>query len=445
MNRAVALPAEQALATIGAVLDRIDSDRSTLAPESRLRAAEAARKLAARMDALASVLLAEADGAQASLRATGTPTSSWLAIGQNLSKRESAGLLRRAQELGQHPEVGRAAVAGELSNGQARAITTVVEALASQLDEAQSRQAERLLVSLAGELDSERLAKAAPRVLAEIAPQDADEILETRLQRQSEAAQRNRSLLFTRDNNGSARFSGSLPLPEAEAWLAILDAHQESRRRNVLEERDPRAVSPTPEQRRADALIDMIKAAQAERRTPAVGGDRPRVLVKLDYQALLRLAAGAGLIGEDEPLSAGDLRRLCCDADLIPTVLGSAGEVLDVGRRVRLVTPAIRIALTARDGGCAFPACHTRPAACEAHHITPWWAGGETSLQNLVLLCHHHHGLVEPAKYTTRDQWQVRMAADGAPEFIPPRRHPLSGSPLRHQRHGGSARRPPGG
>ena len=159
------------------------------------------------------------------------------------------------------------------------------------------------------------------------------------------------------------------------------------------------------------------------------------MIVKLDYHQLHQQAAGAGLVAEGEQLSAGELRRVCCDAGLVPVVLGTASEVLDVGRTARLVTSAIRTALVQRDGGCTFPGCDARPTVCEAHHVVPWWAGGATALTNLTLLCHHHHALVEPARYAIRDQWQVRIAADGVPEFTPPARQDPERRPLRHRRH----------
>ncbi|HQY98508.1 MAG TPA: HNH endonuclease signature motif containing protein, partial [Propionicimonas sp.] len=80
------------------------------------------------------------------------------------------------------------------------------------------------------------------------------------------------------------------------------------------------------------------------------------------------------------------------------------------------------------------PGCTEPPAGCEAHHITPWWAGGETKLTNLVLLCHRHHALIEPARYALRDQWQVRIGVDHLPEILPPSRHPQAGQWLRHSR-----------
>ena len=254
------------------------------------------------------------------------------------------------------------------------------------------------------------------------------------MQRQAEAAQRNRSLVFRRDGNGSVLFTGSLPLVDAEAWIAQLDAYTESKRRTALEERDPAGAGLTPEQRRADALIAMIINHTAGRRAPKVGGDRPRVVVTVDYTKLIQDAAAAGLIGDGEPLSAGDLRRLCCDADLLPAVLGGPSTVLDVGRDNRLVTPELRAALVLRDGGCVFPGCHARPSECEAHHIIPWWQGG-------LPRCGTWFCCV-----TTTTGWSNQPGThprpmgdpdrdDGLPETIPPRRYDPHRQPLRHARH----------
>lgn len=432
METEALLPAGEALAEIERLLDRISSGRPGLDPAVRLEWVRRARRVHNRVGALAAVLVGEADRAQAAERTTGTPLSSWLGMGETLSRREAAGAVAQAKALTAHPEVGEAAVAGRVGTGQARAITKVLGGLAPQLDPAQQHAAEKVLVELATHLDADQLAKSAGKVLAQVAPAAADELLETRLQRETEAAQRARSLRFFAEG-ASVRFDGSLPRLEAEAWLAQLNAHGKALRRTAIEARDPLLESATPEQRRADALISLINAAAHN--TPAPGVSGARVIVKLDYQQLHQQAAAAGLIGEDHPLSAGELRRACCDAELIPVALRGASEVLDVGRTARLVTPAIRTALVVRDGGCSFPGWHTTPAWCDAHHIQPWCAGGETSLRNLTLLCHTHHGLVEPAKFGLRDQWQVEIASDGLPQFIPPARYDPARKPLRHQRH----------
>jgi hypothetical protein len=139
-------------------------------------------------------------------------------------------------------------------------------------------------------------------------------------------------------------------------------------------------------------------------------------------------------VGSGEPLPAGVLRRLLCDADLLPAVLGGPSQVLDVGRAQRLVTPSIRAALELRDGGCVFPGCDKPPHACHAHHLQPWWAGGPTALQNLVLVCAHHHGIVEPGHDPTADRWRVQLRADGLPEVVPPRRADPGQRPRLHSR-----------
>lgn len=414
---------------IEAALDQFDA----AAVADRLRCAQRARTLASRLSVISATLLAQADAASDSLREAGTPTTTWLSTKAGLSKREAAGLLHQARELRQRPEIGQAAVAGSISVTQARTISRVLDGLTG-LSPQQSAQAEQVMLALAARQDSEQLAKAAPQVLAEVAPERGEEGFERLLQRRAEAAQRNRSLAFGRDDNGSVTFSGSLPQVAGEAFISLVDAYVESRRRSVNEERDPATALRSPAQRRADGLLDLITAHQRERRAPSVGGDRPRVVVTLSYDRLRSAAAGAGLTGDDEPISAGDLRRLCCDADLVPAVLGTESEILDMGREQRLVTRQLRTALTLRDGGCVFPGCQTRPAVCEAHHLRPWWDGGETKLSNLALLCHHHHGLVEPAKYAARDQWELRIGADGVPEAIPPRRYDPERRPLRHAR-----------
>jgi len=293
------------LDAIEGILDGFDAAQA--ARGERLACAQRARALASRLTAVAGLLLAKADATQESMGAAGTPTTSWLTVRGGMSKREAAGFLHQAQELAAHPDVAAAATAGRISVSQARVIHTVLGGM-DGLSEGEQAKAEELLLDLAGTMDSDRLAKAAPQVLAQVAPQQAQETLERRLQRQAEAAHHNRSLVFGRDGNGSVTFSGSLPLVDGEAWIAIVDAYTESRRRTALEERDPLATSLSPQQRRADALVAMISNHQRGKRAPKVAGDRPRIMVTLDYDKLLHDASGAGLIGMDEPISAG-LRR----------------------------------------------------------------------------------------------------------------------------------------
>jgi hypothetical protein len=144
------VPAGEALAGMGALLDRLDPDRSRVDPKTRLAWLRAARSVQARVTALTAQLTGEADQARAAEETTGTPLASWLGMGENLSRKEAAGTLRQARRLAQHRLVGEAAVAGRLGTSQARAITTVLDNLAPQLDDAQQARAEQVMVGLAG-------------------------------------------------------------------------------------------------------------------------------------------------------------------------------------------------------------------------------------------------------------------------------------------------------
>ncbi|MFD0820970.1 HNH endonuclease signature motif containing protein, partial [Micromonospora zhanjiangensis] len=130
-----------------------------------------------------------------------------------------------------------------------------------------------------------------------------------------------------------------------------------------------------------------------------------------------------------EAITAAAARRLACDAGIVPAVLAGAGQVLDLGRQRRLFSGPLRRALVLRDGGCAFPGCDRPPRWTDGHHIVHWADGGETSLANAVLLCRYHHRVVH------RGEWQVRLGADGLPEFLPPAWLDQTRRPRRNRYH----------
>jgi len=130
-------------------------------------------------------------------------------------------------------------------------------------------------------------------------------------------------------------------------------------------------------------------------------------------------------------ISAASARRISCDCELTPIRIDGEGVPLNLGRSQRLVSPAQRRALIARDHGCAFPGCNRPPAWTEAHHVAHWIDGGATDLVNLVLLCRRHHTVIH------HDGWTIQMGTDGHPWFLPPRwMDPVRESrPAQHRQH----------
>ena len=120
-------------------------------------------------------------------------------------------------------------------------------------------------------------------------------------------------------------------------------------------------------------------------------------------------------------VSAETARRLACDAATVTMRHGPGGEILDVGRRTRTISPALRRALAARDRRCRFPGCGNRRV--DAHHVEHWADGGRTALDNLVLLCRRHHRAVH------EEGFRVTIDAAGDVRFAHPDGRPLKEAP----------------
>lgn len=163
---------------------------------------------------------------------------------------------------------------------------------------------------------------------------------------------------------------------------------------------------------------------------PALAG--ATVVVRMTLQDLQAGTGSATIDGIDQPISISAARRMAADGGIIPCVLGGDSEVLDWGRWRRLFTPAQRLALAERDGGCAM--CGLPPGMAKAHHIR-WWQrdAGPTDLANGVLLCETCHHRIHD------NGWDIRVDPPGHGNtvwFVPPPHV----DPARTPRRGGRAR-----
>ena len=274
------------------------------------------------------------------------------------------------------------AVAGGLVTvRKAGTVLTQLTQVEHRLDPARREQALGSLTQMAAEGYDRHVRHVGRRLMALAG---ADRALE----RDEAALRRLASLRRCPLDNGMVRYTVQLD-PEA---AAVLDAALDP-----LAAPEPSAETGRdtrlPEQRRAQALVEVC------RRAAAAGGAAPattkaQVVVTIDLHELTNAVRGSGLTLTGEVLSPEATRRIACDAGLIPAVLGTSGEVLDVGRTKRLVTQGMLHALWLRDGGCTFPGCGRPPHWCQAHHVWHWCDGGPTCLGNLALLCDRHHTIV---------------------------------------------------
>jgi 5-methylcytosine-specific restriction protein A len=166
-------------------------------------------------------------------------------------------------------------------------------------------------------------------------------------------------------------------------------------------------------EREGDALAELVDLMLRADQLPEHGGEAVTLTVTMRYDDLAN-QVGQATLDNGERVPAEQVRRLACDAGIIPLVLGEKSQPMNIGRKKRTFPAGIRRILVARDRGCAFPGCGRPPRQCDAHHIHHWADGGETSVDNAVLLCRHHHTLIH------QSEWDVTMA-HGTPTFYPPR------------------------
>ncbi len=191
-----------------------------------------------------------------------------------------------------------------------------------------------------------------------------------------------RELTWHVDADGCYVIRGRLTPEQGERLLQALD---------LAAEDVPADEDATPAMRRVDALEEITESFLARGAGDSTGGDRHTVHLHTRLEELQE----AGDVSAETP------RRKSCDCGVVHWLENAHGQALDIGRRSRNITPALRRALEHRDGGCCFPGC-TSHRHVDAHHVLHWADGGHTRLDNLVLLCRYHHRLLHEGGFGVR-------------------------------------------
>lgn len=314
------------------------------------------------------------------------------------SERAAAGQIRLGQAVvaqrdtntgglvpARFPALGRAMATGRVGTSLAQALVTVLDGLPEKLSAEKWAQIE------AGMADYAVGHSFAESVVEAKRLRDTHDVAGVAVR--EEDRHKARALTLSRpDAHGMTRISGWLDPESASVLRTALDALTHPRNTDTAPY-GVRADERTYPQRAADALVDLVRRATTQG-LPAAGGTRPQAVLTIPFHDLVRGTGTAHLTGSEEAHSVATARRYTCDAEIRRAVLGPRGEVLDLGRNHRLFTVAQRAALGLRDGGCVWPGCDRPPGWAEAHHARHWADGGDTSLDNAVLLCvFHHHEL----------------------------------------------------
>jgi hypothetical protein len=167
---------------------------------------------------------------------------------------------------------------------------------------------------------------------------------------------------------------------------------------------------------RADGVVALAESYLAGNMAAGNGGERFQVTVHVDQDPLAADGVLAATLEDGTGISAETLRRVACDCGLVAVTGDGDGESLNIGRRTRSIPPAIRRVLQLRDRGCAFPGC-THDRFLHGHHVRHWLHGGETSAENLVLLCTHHPHLVHEGGWSIEHR---ERGEQGAWLFVAP-------------------------
>lgn len=313
-----------------------------------------------------------------------------VAVGEATAPRAS---LSGEERPAKHPHVAAAVRAGAIGTLAASAIITMLDRVAVRSD-AEAREAmEARLVEAAPGLTPDRLRVLICRGEALLDPDG--------VQPREDELRADRQLSIRQERSGaiaiSGRFDPETGAPIVAAVEGIVTGMLRRREDGTsVADADDRSVA----QMRADALSELCRHGLGCQSVPTAPSTT--VVVRMNL-ADLEDGTGYGTIdGIAQPVSVSTVRRMAADAQIIPCVLGGESEILDWGRAKRLFTPAQKLALTERDGGCA--CCGLPPALTVGHHLL-WWKrdAGPTDLNNGILLCTNCHHRIHD------DGWDIRI------------------------------------
>jgi hypothetical protein len=304
--------------------------------------------------------------------------SEWLSMKCGIDVTTGREKVRVARALFDLPQVSAAFEQGDLSYTKVRSLTRVATA---------HNETELLSHALGATTDQ---VQARCRQL-----RNADRAVST-----ADANRLHKERYLSRSIDASGRMTISIELP-VETGELVMQAIEQA----LVETKEDSFHA-----RQADALVEVAKgylSGESSKKTSSA--DQYQIMVHaaavaVDEKALRSNASRDASTGKSD-LPIETVRRLCCDGAIVPVTEDGNGNPLNVGRKHRMVQPALRRALDARDKHCIYPGC-SHDKWLDGHHIKHWADGGETSLKNTLLLCSKHHRLLHEGGYSIKKNYQ---------------------------------------
>ena len=394
-------PIESAAARIEDILKDVrDAPAWSMSADETRRAMVRLTGLSARIAELEARVAAHGQTVEVESESGATSTASWWAHATQQTRAGTHRKSRFAAALAAtlHEPVRVALAEGLLLVDQAEVIVVAVAALPDDLvDDELRRQAQDTLLSYAAEHDAKALRILGKRILEVVAP-EIGEAYEARVleqeEREAEAA-----AVFRMTDDGHGKAHGRFTIPSAHAAMlrkALLSTAAPKHRAHA-DGQAPEPGRPSPH-RLGQAFCEYVAGYPAEK-LPHAGGVNATVVVTMTLETLMG-GLKAAQLDTGQPISPALARRLACQTGIIPAVLGSKSQVLDLGRKTRFHTEPQRIALLLEQGGCTAEDCDWPPGMCHAHHDQHFSNGGDTSVKNGRLLCPRHHARAHDPTYT---------------------------------------------
>ena len=336
-------------------------------------------------------VLAAAERARTARRNGAASTAAWAATLMQSDSPAASREVRLATEVEHSPAVDDSLSRGDISPAHASVIVGASRRLPEGVTPAQREVVEQALVEKAQHMSPSSLRRAARRALGAIEPDQAVvDAHENDLLVDEEAKALSRASLSFHDNaDGTVTGRFTLPTLQGHLLRKVIESMTAPRRGRLGASRAHTGVPADTDwdHARGTAFAELVEHLPTDHlHSPTAA----TLIVTIDEGSLRDRLKAAGLDTGDK-ISAGEARRLACNAGIVPAVLGRQSLPLDLGRKARLYTDTQRTALAVTHQSCAADGCERPYAWCELHHREPWKQGGRTDLADAVPLCHFHH------------------------------------------------------